>query len=204
MLVRMNTKTCHYCKQERPTESFVSLRKCAECAATRKCYTCGKQKPIQDFPQETSKGCRECRQSGAAQKKKAARAAADYQQNKAGISVRNKEWKASNAPKYQSQQRAYRNQKRLEIRDMVLERMGGKCACCGEREPLFLTIDHVNGGGAIHRRQIGKTDMWKWLYHNDFPEGFQILCFNCNAGKHRNGGRCPHEQLAESHCRERD
>lgn len=25
------------------------------------------------------------------------------------------------------------------------------------------------------------------------PEGFQTLCYNCNIGKHRNGGICPHQ-----------
>src|ERR1019366_4483037 len=32
---------------------------------------------------------------------------------------------------------------------------GGKCACCGETERIFLTIDHIGGGGAEHRRQFG-------------------------------------------------
>lgn len=25
-----------------------------------------------------------------------------------------------------------------------------------------------------------------------FPAEYQILCFNCNIGRSRNGGRCPH------------
>jgi hypothetical protein len=28
---------------------------------------------------------------------------------------------------------------------------------------------------------------------NDFPPGFQLLCSNCNHGRARNGGICPHK-----------
>jgi hypothetical protein len=31
------------------------------------------------------------------------------------------------------------------------------------------------------------------LRKNGFPEGFQVLCANCNIGRHINGGICPHE-----------
>ncbi len=33
-----------------------------------------------------------------------------------------------------------------------------------------------------------------WLKANNFPPGFQTLCHNCNIGKHRNKGICPHKQ----------
>ena len=29
-----------------------------------------------------------------------------------------------------------------------------KCACCGEKELSFLTIDHINGKGNIHRKEM--------------------------------------------------
>lgn len=79
------------------------------------------------------------------------------------------------------------------------------CKCCGITEPLFLTIDHVNNDGAKHRREIGyKTGNGKgassatvrWLKKNNYPEGFQILCLNCNMGKERNKGTCPHKQIS--------
>jgi hypothetical protein len=31
------------------------------------------------------------------------------------------------------------------------------------------------------------------LCKNGFPKGFQTLCMNCNWGKYRNGGQCPHK-----------
>lgn len=80
-------------------------------------------------------------------------------------------------------------------REAALQHYGGKCACCGEDEPCFLAVDHADGDGNIHRKKIGKygSGFFKWLVDNDFPEGFQILCHNCNMGKHLNGGICPHK-----------
>lgn len=85
--------------------------------------------------------------------------------------------------------------KRAEDKRAVMDHYGGKCFCCGEAEPCFLAIDHINGDGNSHRRKIGKwgSGFFKWLIENDFPDGFQILCHNCNMGKHLNGGTCPHQ-----------
>jgi len=91
-------------------------------------------------------------------------------------------------------------EKRAKIKDIVFAAYGGyKCVCCGETEPMFLTIDHINNDGAKHRRQIsGKRHMagyhtYKWLMDNNFPDGFQVLCMNCNHGKRMNNGICPHQ-----------
>jgi len=71
---------------------------------------------------------------------------------------------------------------------------GYRCACCGTREALFLTIDHIENDGACHRRRVGfSTGFLKWLKRNGYPKGFQVLCSNCNHGRHRNGGTCPHK-----------
>lgn len=90
--------------------------------------------------------------------------------------------------------RSYYGRARLE----AYEAYGGAhCACCGEKELMFLTIDHVNNDGAEHRRSLGwkrgGRSMGAWLRANGFPPGFQVLCINCNFGKHRNGGVCPHQ-----------
>jgi hypothetical protein len=81
------------------------------------------------------------------------------------------------------------------LRDQVILAYGGyRCACCGEAEPTFLTVDHVANGGNRHRREIGGCgSFYRWLRKNHFPPGFQVLCFNCNLGKQLNGGVCPHE-----------
>jgi len=74
----------------------------------------------------------------------------------------------------------------------------GKCQCCGETEYTFLTMDHINNDGAQHRRELKYHSatghgFYVWLRKNNFPEGFQVLCQNCNVGKWRNGGVCPHK-----------
>jgi hypothetical protein len=46
-----------------------------------------------------------------------------------------------------------------------------------------LTIDHINGKGEQHRKIVGSgTKFYQWLKNNNFPEGYQVLCFNCNCG----------------------
>jgi hypothetical protein len=67
-----------------------------------------------------------------------------------------------------------------------------ECACCGEKHLEFLTIDHINGGGVKHQKEIGVGRLYGWLIRNNFPEGFQVLCYNCNCAKgHYN--YCPHQ-----------
>lgn len=84
------------------------------------------------------------------------------------------------------------------LRKEVFEAYGGfVCACCGETEPLFLSVDHIYNDGNEMRKSgthaRGGTAFYQWIKRHKFPPGFQILCMNCNTGKHRNGGVCPHQ-----------
>lgn len=79
-----------------------------------------------------------------------------------------------------------------KLKSTVVEKYGGKCACCGEKEIAFLTIDHVDGGGNRHRRELKLSMIYRWLIRNGYPSGFQILCWNCNLAKHH-FGECPHK-----------
>lgn len=87
--------------------------------------------------------------------------------------------------------RAYRR-----LRTEVLEALGGKCACCGEKHSEFLTIDHINNDGAEHRRLL-KGDlktMLAGIKKEGFPKDrYQVLCANCNHAKAYYGG-CPHKK----------
>jgi hypothetical protein len=89
--------------------------------------------------------------------------------------------------------------RRDKNREITLRHYGGKCVCCGEDELYFLAIDHIDGDGNTHRKKIKKwgSGFFGWLVKNNFPEGFQILCHNCNMGKHLNGGVCPHKNTDE-------
>ena len=69
------------------------------------------------------------------------------------------------------------------------------CACCGESY-YFLTVDHIDGLGEQHRREIGaqgSNSIYIYLRRGNFPPGFQILCYNCNFARHYFGGICPHQ-----------
>jgi hypothetical protein len=79
--------------------------------------------------------------------------------------------------------------KRKNIKDRAdaISYYGGKCAICGEDLFIFLTIDHINNNGAEHRKKVGHK-LATWLRQNNYPEGFQVLCMNCNHAKWRVGG----------------
>jgi hypothetical protein len=93
------------------------------------------------------------------------------------------------------------NKSRLAFRnsqiELVKDHYGHACACCGENEPTFLSLDHMNDDGSKERKG-GKSDMYviiARIYKKTgvWPDGLQILCYNCNSGRYRNGGICPHK-----------
>ncbi len=58
---------------------------------------------------------------------------------------------------------------------------GAVCAECGVDNFDILTIDHINGGGVQHAKELGKgSRIYQWLKRNDYPTGFRVLCRNCN------------------------
>lgn len=83
---------------------------------------------------------------------------------------------------------------RHRLRAQVLEHYSGdvpSCECCKEATVEFLCIDHIKGGGAKHRKEIGHGALYAWLKRENFPDGFRVLCHNCNnsLGCY---GYCPH------------
>ena len=85
--------------------------------------------------------------------------------------------------------------KRLKLRMGALEAYGMKCTCCGESELKFLGIDHINGGGRKHRKEL-KGHFYQWLKVNKYPAGFQTHCHNCNLAKGFYG-ECPHKRIRD-------
>jgi hypothetical protein len=88
----------------------------------------------------------------------------------------------------------------LRIKDAVFGAYGGyRCACCGETERAFLTIDHIENDGATWRRETFGSrfatgwQTYRWLMKHAYPSGYQVLCMNCNFGKRMNHGVCPHQ-----------
>jgi hypothetical protein len=70
---------------------------------------------------------------------------------------------------------------------------------CQVVDPDMLTIDHIENNGAAHRKEIhggnkAGHNTYQWLIKNDFPSGFQTLCFNHNYKKAIELKRAKHEE----------
>lgn len=88
---------------------------------------------------------------------------------------------------YGDTDKAYRQKLKLD----VINGYGGVCVCCNESYPAFLTIDHVVPLRSNKRK-------WRSLFlklrRENFPPGYQVLCFNCNQAKGTEA-ECPHKRL---------
>jgi hypothetical protein len=91
----------------------------------------------------------------------------------------------------------------LKVKLAAFDAYGGAiCSCCGETRFEFMSIDHIDGGGSEHRKQLrggdgysggGGVRLYLWLKRNGYPSGYRVLCRNCNASFGENG-YCPHER----------
>ena len=119
-----------------------------------------------------------------------------------------KRYRLKNAQRYREKARKsyylHRDRRLSERRKLnlgfklnIIEKYGGKCSCCGESDYRFLCIDHKNNDGYEHRKKVrGGENMYRFILKNNYPENFQILCFNCNFGRAFYGGKektCPHK-----------
>ena len=164
----------------------------ASLVETRVCTRCKQTKPLNEFYIQ-KKGKRPGLSSSACKTCESERMKAYYSENK-------------------GKKKVWFSERYKRLKDAVFNAYGGyQCACCGEDEPLFLTIDHIEGNGSRHRMEM--TPDWqdyrdyrsatgyktyRWLERHNYPLGFQVLCSNCNHGRQRNGGICPHKRFEGS------
>lgn len=95
--------------------------------------------------------------------------------------------------KYYDKNRSVLNQKNrqryLELKQLVFSRYSNgqiKCRNCDESGLDFLTLDHIAGRRAHgHSTSFSAAKLWYHLKKNDYPEGYQVLCWNCNVLKYR-------------------
>jgi hypothetical protein len=82
-----------------------------------------------------------------------------------------------------------RRERKREIKRLVLEQYGGvRCAKCGVTHLAVLSLDHVDGDGAAHRRRefgrqdAGGTIFYRRLLNQGCPKEprLQVLCMNCH------------------------
>lgn len=70
-----------------------------------------------------------------------------------------------------------------------------RCACCNEKGIEFLTIDHIVAKRGRKEADACGSGLYARLRSQGFPEGFQVLCFNCNCAK-RTFDVCPHQRVS--------
>ena len=77
---------------------------------------------------------------------------------------------------------------------MIFAHYGAKCECCGITDVDVLSLDHTNGQGNDHRRNLKThgSGFYLWVVKNKFPEILRVLCLNCNKAR-GSYGKCPHE-----------
>jgi len=100
--------------------------------------------------------------------------------------------------RYLVRQREYIKHRKTEVHASLLKLFGDHCACCGEANKDFLTLDHIRGGGNDHRKMLSGHTTRVWLdaiTDDKRHEKYQLLCMNCNWGS-RKDGVCPHKKQA--------
>ena len=75
---------------------------------------------------------------------------------------------------------------------------GGKCACCGEDDIKFLTIDHINNDGHLTKKK--RSSALTALVKGPLREDIRVLCWNCNCGRYINSNICPHLESGANLC----
>lgn len=145
----------------------------------KKCFKCKKLKPITNYcknqakPDGLSTECKDCRRNYMKRYYKLNKKHLD-QLNKQRSKVRHLEAKVK------------------VVKHYTKGLMSCMCNGCDVHQLEFLTVNHINGGGQRDRKNFrGARTFYEYLVKAVFPEGLNILCYNCNCS---NGffGYCPH------------
>ena len=126
----------------------------------------------------------------------------EYRRTTEEATIYMREWRAANPEKNRATDRKHRDKNPQAARDKLrawqnkvrvemIQAYGGRCACCGVSEAPFLAIDHIDGVRPEGAPK-GGHQLYAWLRRNEWPEGFQILCHNCNMAV-RFDRTCPHK-----------
>jgi RNase P subunit RPR2 len=112
-----------------------------------------------------------------------------YVEHRDAILAQQAKYRATNPEKHLPATVKYRK----NLRNDVITHYGGRCVCCGEDREVFLALDHIDGGGRAHRKEVGTGhNFYLWVKKNGYSSDLQVLCHNCNWAKRM--GVCPHQQ----------
>lgn len=145
---------------------------------------CTKCKKSNDFYKPHSYHCKDC------QRKYAKTKAAENPERHLENAIK---WQSENKERY----KFLRKRSRDQIRKKVLDAYGNKCACCSESLEKLLTLDHINNDGKTDREKYGYSNQYSLCLKRNFPDTYQLLCYNCNLGRAKNNGICPHKTQNE-------
>lgn len=87
------------------------------------------------------------------------------------------------SPTFREKEQKQKCISRLKLKIETMLYYGNECIKCGEKNILFLTLDHINNNGKYDKRGV---DLFGQLRKLGFPgknTQLQILCHNCNAIK---------------------
>jgi len=71
------------------------------------------------------------------------------------------------------------------MRQRLLDMYGTACAVCGYSDKRALTLDHINGDGAIERREFGERGVYRVALQEYQPHRYRTLCMNCQFIEHK-------------------
>lgn len=101
-----------------------------------------------------------------------------YENHKAEILAKHREYVKNH--KKETKVRAIKWKAKVKL-EVLIHYSAGTLSCirCGYSDIRALSIDHVNGGGHQHRAEIKGYHIYHWLRKEGYPEGYQVLCMNC-------------------------
>ena len=107
-----------------------------------------------------------------------------------------RDYNLKNREKLKAYFKERREKNKIKILNHYSKTSPPSCECCGELQIEFLTLDHIYGDGAKHKKSLGigkgsSGGVYGDLIKKGFPEGYRVLCYNCNCAL---GflGYCPH------------
>jgi hypothetical protein len=157
---------------------------------TKHCRCCKNEKDITGFGKDRYKkdGLRtSCKICDVSIRRKS------YLKNRKNRVASSVKWKMTHMKEFLEYQKQLRRRHKMTL----IKGYGGKCTCCGETILEFLTLEHKNKDGKIHRKTkgcLGSMGTYRDIIRRGFPNECTILCMNCNYAE-RYGHKCPHKAL---------
>ncbi len=90
-------------------------------------------------------------------------------------------WRQNNREKGRTYDQVYYQKLKLLVYSHYSEDSPPKCKFCGFNDIRALCLDHINGGGNQERKTFhGSCHLFRHLRDEGYPDGYQVLCANCN------------------------